>query len=163
MASCAVLVGSASPVFAQQSWPPGFYRRTNEQTIRWVAPDGLMCTVLNENQLTAFGGEAVVRVVGSRSTYDRGRQNTGLCPWPDGFYREARWSGIWQLLYSVDRRRYYCNITTRDHLDAYNDALDDENTRISVRTVPNQSRLGFKRDWAGDCVWPASAQDEIGL
>jgi hypothetical protein len=21
-------------------------------------------------------------------------------------------------------------------------------------TVPNRSRLGFKREWAGDCVWP---------
>ena len=150
---------TGTSVQAQQNWPPGFYRRTSERTIRWIAPDGQMCTVMNAAQMTAFGGEGVVRVVGSRSTYDRGRRSTGLCPWPNGFYREARWNGIWQLLYSEGQRRYYCNITTRDHLDAYNDALDD-NTLFIVQTVPDNSRLGFKRQWVGDCVWPATEGGE---
>lgn len=158
MATCmATTVGiavssSASKSEAQQAWPPGFYRRVSDTTIRWIAPDGRMCRVMNRDQLTAFGGDGVVRVVGDRSTFDRGRTDTGLCPWPDGIYRETNWRNIWQFLYSVGNRRYYCNITTQQHLQAFN--LIDEQTNPVIHTVPNRSRLGFKREWGGDCVWP---------
>ncbi|RFP62821.1 MAG: hypothetical protein BJG00_002585 [Limnothrix sp. CACIAM 69d] len=147
-----VMVGNSLPSNAQQSWPPGFYRRISDSNVRWVAGDGRMCRVMNRDQLTAFGGDGVVRVVGDRSTFDRGRTDTGICPWPDGIYRESNWRNIWQLLYTVGSRRYYCNITTQQQLQAYN--LADEQTNPVILTVPNRSRLGFKREWAGDCVWP---------
>lgn len=164
-AACLVgVVAAGEPGYAQeqqrpqQSWPAGFYRRISSSTIRWIASDGRMCTVMNRDQLTAFGGDGIVRVVGDRSTFDRGRVNTGICPWPDGIYRESRWSGIWQALYSIGNQRYYCNITTQQHLQAFFLAEDDKNPVIL--TVPNRSRLGFKRQWAGDCTWPAAPDSE---
>lgn len=105
-----------------------------------------MCRVMGTAQLDAFGGEDVVRVVGPKAGFMAGRRDTGICPWPDGIYRETRWRGIWQRLYSIDGNRYYCNITTRDQLSAYN---------TTELPVPNNSRLGWRRSWRGDCVWPS--------
>ncbi len=155
LASCMVTLGSASlsPARAQNTWPPGFYRRVNEYRIRYISEDDRMCQVMNSHQMRAFGGTDQVRIVGSRSTYDRDRPNTGTCPWPDGLYRESRWRGIWQYLFTSDNQRYYCNITTPQHLRAY---IPEEatNANLFVLTVPNRSRLGLHRKWGGDCAWP---------
>lgn len=155
-------MGQAQTSFPpNEVWPQGFYRRASESKIRWLAPRGadnrlLMCSVLNSYQMDAFGGASVVRVVGDRSTYTAGREDTGTCPWPDGIYREMRWSGIWQLLFSNGGRRYYCNITTVQHLNAYS-----EGGKVPViLTVPNGSKLGLRREWRGDCVWPGGAQNQ---
>ena len=160
LAGCMVALGGAwlSPARAQLSWPPGFYRRVNEQRIRYIAADDRMCQVMNGHQMRAFGGTSLVRVVGPRSAYDRDRPSTGTCPWPDGLYREARWKGIWQYLFTVDNQRYYCNITTFQHLRAY--MPEDADANQLVLTVPNQSRLGLHRKWSGDCAWPG--RDDSG-
>lgn len=159
IATGAVLGVGAGPGAAQETWPPGFYRRTNESTVRWLSPDGrLMCRVMNNAQMDAFGGEGVVRVVGPKAGFMAGRRDTGICPWPDGIYREQRWQSIWQLLYSVGNNRYYCNITTRQQLNAYD--LLDEATSPLVMTVPNTSRLGWRRTWRGDCVWPEAGDGD---
>ena len=141
-----------SPAQAQLNWPPGFYRRVNEQRIRYISADGQMCQVMNGQQMQAFGGATQVRVVGTQSTYDRDRPNTGTCPWPDGLYREARWRGIWQHLFTSDNQRYYCNITTSQHLRSYIPL--DAPADLFVHTIPNNSRLGLHREWSGDCAWP---------
>ncbi|MEM9771000.1 MAG: hypothetical protein AAF889_05285 [Cyanobacteria bacterium P01_D01_bin.73] len=154
LAGCLVALGGStiSPAEAQQTWPPGFYRRVNERRVRFISEDGRMCQVLNSQQLRAFGGPEQVRLVGSRSQYDRDRPSTGTCPWPDGIYRESRWNGIWQYLFTADNETYYCNITTFPHLQAY--IPPEANANQYVLTVPNRSRLGLKRKWGGDCAWP---------
>ncbi|MEM6503211.1 MAG: hypothetical protein AAF685_15420 [Cyanobacteria bacterium P01_C01_bin.89] len=155
LAGCLVAFGGGtlSPVEAQSTWPPGFYRRVNERRIRYISEDGRMCQVLNSQQMRAFGGADQVRLVGSRSQYDQRRTSTGTCPWPDGIYRESRWNGIWQYLYTADSERYYCNITTFPHLQAY--IPEGGNANLYILVVPNRSRLGLKRKWGGDCAWPA--------
>ena len=159
VAGCMVSLGGSwmSPAQAQLNWPPGFYRRVNERRIRYISADDRMCQVMNSHQMRAFGGNSLVRVVGSQSQYDRDRPNTGICPWPDGLYRESGWSGIWQNLFTSDGQRYYCNITTSQHLRAY--IPPDANANLFVLTVPNNSRLGLHRQWSQDCAWPDGGAD----
>lgn len=154
------LVAAATPMalaeegesFKLADWPAGFYRRTSETTVRYLDGQKRMCTVMNRDQLAAFGGDGIVRVVGPRSGFMNGRTDTGICPWPDGLYRERSWT-TWQALYSGGNRRYYCNIVTREHLNAFFLAVPDGKVPL-ITTLPDRSRLGWRRDWTGDCVWP---------
>jgi hypothetical protein len=60
------------------SWPDGFYRRSNEPAVYRLF-DGSICLVVNEQQMAAFGGFKLVKIVKPTSDLARGRGNFARC------------------------------------------------------------------------------------
>jgi hypothetical protein len=67
-------------------WPNGFYRRSNEPAVYRLSGRGIVpgigpdiCHVVNEQQMAAFGGFGLVKVVQPNSDLGRGRNPVTPC------------------------------------------------------------------------------------
>lgn len=70
-------------------WPNGFYRRSNEAAVYRLSGTGVVanvgpniCHVVNEQQMAAFGGFRLVKVVPPTSELGRGRSKITPCANP---------------------------------------------------------------------------------
>lgn len=74
--------------------PGGFYRQANMAAVMFQYAPDRYCQVQNEAQMAAYGGFSRVRVVPYLQMWGR---PTGACGWPNGFYRRANETAVWQL------------------------------------------------------------------
>ena len=72
----------------------GFFRERSGAAVVYQFDETHHCTVQNPSQMVVYGGFEQVQIVGRLAM--RG-DNTGICAWPNGFYRRSNEQTVYRL------------------------------------------------------------------
>jgi hypothetical protein len=128
----------------------GFFREQRGQAVVYQFDETHHCTVQNPSQMTAYGGFEQVQVV--RRLAMRG-DNTGLCAWPNGFYRRSNEPAVYRLhgrgVLNLGRRA--CHVVNPRQMQLFGGWGQ-------LRTVEPSSNLFQDREQPGECEDPRGAR-----
>jgi hypothetical protein len=111
---------------------PGFYRHQNERAVYNVAKSKY-CIVSGIQQMEAFGGFKIVRVVDQSVDLAIGKMAPAFCAWPDGTYETPGSSVAFRVTGDT-----VCRIPNAHGL-------------ADVRMVPTITEIQFKKRFTQDC------------
>lgn len=142
--AAAGLVGALGLAEAQaqpRTAPGGFYRQANMAAVMYQYAPDRYCHVQNEAQMAAYGGFGRVRVVPYLQMWGR---PTGACGWPNGFYRRANETAVWQLGGPGQVGNMVCHVRDERQMMRFGGFGQ-------VRVVPPGSDLMRGRSMMGGC------------
>ena len=118
-----------------------FYQQKGDSKV-WYMHGDEYCLVTSPAQLMQLGGTGKVKTVKLSDNIFAGREKTGDCAWPQGFYQVHGDPRIYMI-----RDDEICHVQNQDQLKALGGKGD-------VRNLPGGTRIqGGVRD-IGECRWP---------
>ncbi len=140
----AACVAAVLPAVASAQSVGRFYRQSDLPTVWFQYDEAYHCAVQNPGQMEAFGG--FPQVVTQPSLRMRG-ENTGLCPFPDGYYRRSHEERVYRLhgggRFNVgDQACYVTDPAQMNRLGGF----------AQIRAVEPSSDLSIARPRPGPCA-----------
>jgi hypothetical protein len=143
---CFGLMAAPAPSWAEEG---PFFRQSDQAAVYFQYLPNMYCHVQNTDQMAAYGGFEKVKVVPKLQM--KGQQ-TGVCGWPNGFYRLNNEPNVYRLYASGAPEAWnlgsnICHVTNPEQMAAYGGFE-------KVKVVSPDSKLGVGRGPVQPCFTP---------